>query len=594
MGGTRRETLAACGAALAFTLGGCGRAGPTPRTAFGGLAEEIGRAALADRPEAASRSGLSADALGLRFEALLDDRSQSAIDRRRSAALRWRAQLGGLGPKAVAMDEAVLHRALADHFALLAPGAAFGFGRFDLADGFSPYVLTPALTAALALPARFATPETPASIEAALERLEAVGPAIDAETRHANADAARGVVPPLGALDRLARGLAVLIAQGPALSPFLAGLRTAGAGIDARRLAQAEAVLGTRIVPALRRQNELVQSLRPRAATAAQAREAAAGPSFPPGGEEYYRAAFAFAVGARVTPEAAAADALARIQALDAGIDRQLALLGAGTTGAPAQRLAALAGAPTQRFAAPADALAALDAALAVMARLPGALGAPEGRAAVGAFAPEHRRALALGGLELDPSSLPPRFAIKPLAASAGALGLEGLAAMTGAEGVSHWRRLGPPRPFAEAWSAYALAAADAAGAFAGDAGASLGRLLAARADAAALEADVGLHAQGWTRARALARLGETLSPMAAEARVDAILAEPGAAAAADAGAPLLLGLRKRAEAALARGFDLQGFHRMLAGLAAISPAALAAGVDAWIATPARPDAQKR
>lgn len=100
------------------------------------------------------------------------------------------------------------------------------------------------------------------------------------------------------------------------------------------------------------------------------------------------------------------------------------------------------------------------------------------------------------------------------------------------------------------------------------------------------LVVDTGLHAKGWTREQAvdymLANSGMGRSD--AEAEVDRYIAIPGQALSYKIGALTIQRLRKEAEGALGRKFDIRAFHDQVLGSGALPMKVLEGKVRGWIA----------
>ncbi|MBB4612514.1 DUF885 domain-containing protein [Novosphingobium taihuense] len=100
------------------------------------------------------------------------------------------------------------------------------------------------------------------------------------------------------------------------------------------------------------------------------------------------------------------------------------------------------------------------------------------------------------------------------------------------------------------------------------------------------LVVDTGLHTKGWSREQAvdymLANSGMGRSD--AEAEVDRYVAVPGQALSYKIGALTIQRLRKEAEGALGRKFDIRRFHDQVLGSGALPMAVLEGKVRGWIA----------
>jgi len=97
---------------------------------------------------------------------------------------------------------------------------------------------------------------------------------------------------------------------------------------------------------------------------------------------------------------------------------------------------------------------------------------------------------------------------------------------------------------------------------------------------------DTGIHAQGWTRQRALDYLSDNTSLSAANVRaeVDRYISWPGQALAYKLGEMKISELRQRAEEELGDAFDIRSFHDALLGQGSLPLDLLETVVEAYIA----------
>jgi uncharacterized protein (DUF885 family) len=137
---------------------------------------------------------------------------------------------------------------------------------------------------------------------------------------------------------------------------------------------------------------------------------------------------------------------------------------------------------------------------------------------------------------------------------------------------------------YGEGWALYSERLADELGLYSGPLD-RLGMLSDQAARAARLVVDSGIHAQGWSRERAVAymRAHTAWAPGDIEAEVDRYIAWPGQATAYMLGMLEIRRLRERAEAELAQGFDLRRFHDRVLENGSITLPMLGESIEAWI-----------
>ncbi|MBX2803764.1 MAG: DUF885 domain-containing protein [Myxococcales bacterium] len=151
------------------------------------------------------------------------------------------------------------------------------------------------------------------------------------------------------------------------------------------------------------------------------------------------------------------------------------------------------------------------------------------------------------------------------------------------------FRRHGRVTAFVEGWALYTERLSDEMGLYTSDTD-RLGMLSFDAWRAARLVVDTGLHAKGWTREQAEAFMVEN-TPLARNNivnEVDRYITTPGQALAYKVGQLEILGLRRRAEAALADDFDISAFHDEILGSGPLPLPMLADRIDDWIAATAR------
>lgn len=149
---------------------------------------------------------------------------------------------------------------------------------------------------------------------------------------------------------------------------------------------------------------------------------------------------------------------------------------------------------------------------------------------------------------------------------------------------VPAFRRFLAPTAFVEGWALYVERLADEMGLYHGDLD-RMGMLSFDAWRASRLVVDTGIHAQGWTRAQAIAFMMEhtALARTNIENEVDRYIYWPGQALGYKTGQLALLRLRKKAESALGSRFDLRAFHDAVLGGGAVTLPVLDTRIASWI-----------
>jgi uncharacterized protein (DUF885 family) len=149
---------------------------------------------------------------------------------------------------------------------------------------------------------------------------------------------------------------------------------------------------------------------------------------------------------------------------------------------------------------------------------------------------------------------------------------------------LPRFRRFGGAPAFIEGWGLYAASLGEELGLYPQQ-DAKVGALLAELGCAAGTVIDTGLHAQNWSRARALEyrHAHVPLDDVSADNLVDRDLALPGEALSCLAGYLKLHSLRMRAQQTLGARFDAQAFHAEVLSNGALPLDLLDVEIHRWI-----------
>jgi len=161
------------------------------------------------------------------------------------------------------------------------------------------------------------------------------------------------------------------------------------------------------------------------------------------------------------------------------------------------------------------------------------------------------------------------------------------LAIATELTGLPRFRRFSLSNTaYVEGWGLYAERLAEEMGLYRNDME-RIGMLAADSIRACRLVVDTGLHALGWTRARAIefvaAHTPVSLEEVTVE--VDRYIGMPGQALAYKLGQREILRVRESARDRLGDRFDIRGFHDAVLGSGAVRLPILGDLVDAWVAS---------
>jgi uncharacterized protein (DUF885 family) len=532
-------------------------------------------------PETATNLGLDRGARAA-LSSKLSDRSEGAWrDERTEAVERWRVFRAFGGPDDLSEAGKVNYAVAAFRTETAATGASFDYGSTLGGGRMGPYVVNQLTGAYFTVPDFLDNQhrvEDRDGADAFLARLSAFGPAVEAETERVRADADNGVVPPDFIIELTTGQLTALAGQAPAdmamvrsLERKAAALGLSGYGDRAARLIETE------VKPALARQIEAFQTLRPRAVHDAGVTRRL------PDGEAFYAHALKHWTTTTLTADEIHAIGLEQVAEISASIDAILKTQGMseGTVGA---RIDALNKDPAQLYAETDEAKAQLIADLnrqvqALQPLLPRVFGRLPTAGVEVRRVPPAIEAGAPGGYYQGPpldGSRPgayyinlreaknwPRFSLPTLTYHEATPGHHLQVALQRENtGLPQYRRANGFSAYNEGWALYAEAvAADDLDVYADDPLGRVGFLMSYLSRAVRLVVDTGMHAKGWSREQAVDYMvASGAKPVgAANSEINRYASMPGQACAYKIGHTVIA--RLRAEEAAKPGFDLRAFH---------------------------------
>lgn len=437
--------------------------------------------------------------------------------------------------------------------------------------------------------------------EAYLARVAAFAKELDHESERLRAEYAIGVIPPDFVIDRTLAQMDGMLAQKPSDTVLVKsiGSRTSEQKIAGDWTARATTIVTKEVQPALKRQRDVLASVRAKATSQA-------GVWRLPKGEEYYKYSLRYATTTSMSAEEVHRMGLEQMAELTARVDQLLKGQGM-TQGTVGERLRALVTDP--RFIYPntdagkQELLAYLNEG---MTRIQGLLPQyfsriPKAKVEIRRVPPDieagatggYYQPPALDGsrpgayyINLRDTAETPRWALMTLTAHEASPGHHHQLALAQESTAVHpVRRLSSFSVYSEGWGLYAEQLADEMGIYENDPFGRIGYLQSYMFRAARLVVDSGLHHKRWTREQGIDymvnALGDQRSVVTTE--VERYCVWPGQATSYKVGQTKWLELRERARKQLGARFDIRGFHDMALAAGTVPLAVLENLVDEWI-----------
>jgi uncharacterized protein (DUF885 family) len=438
--------------------------------------------------------------------------------------------------------------------------------------------------------------------ETYLARLRAFAQVLDQESERVRHDAGLKIVPPDFLIDRTLEQMRQLRSAAPGESILTTSLvtRTAKLGLTGDYATQATRIVAQEVYPALDRQAGVLTQLRGQAVHAA-------GVGRLPEGEALYQVALRFATTTDMTPEEVHQLGVTQAAELNARMDTLLRKEGK-TSGTVRERVQALSKDPKYLYpdtdAGRQQILDYCNGLLkALQPHLPQYFNILPKAPVEIRRVPPYTEAGAPGGyynipaldgsrpgafyINLRDTGELPRWTLPTLVHHESAPGHHfQLALVLEMPALPLIRKAGGGfSANTEGWALYAEQLCDEMGLYDEDPLGRLGMLQAATFRAARCVVDTGLHAQGWTRERAIDYMVETTgdnrNSMTSE--VERYCTWPGQACSYKVGQTLWLKIRANARERLGAKFDIRAFHDAGLTAAPMPMSVLARVMDEWV-----------
>lgn len=575
----RRQMMFASAAAGFAATGGLpslalAREGEVAR--LNALFDEMMAVQLRQSPETATGLGLDNGDLAW-TKALLGDRSFAAIEAGAATTAQQLAALRAIDRRALKGMDAVNY----DTIAFVTSVRDEGNRKFTYAGGGSgaPYVLSQLTGGYMSIPDFLDTQhsiETRADADAYLARMEGFARLMDQETAIAKRDIADGVIPPDFIIDKTLVQMRAFAGTPTADAPLVKSLarRTQEKNIAGDWAGEASKIYEGSVLPALKRQIALMESIRPKA-------NHDAGVWRLKDGADYYALSLKNYTTSTLTPDEIHQLGLDMVKSIEAEADKLFKTIGM-TKGTVGERMRKLGQDIYPNTDAAKDQLIKdlNDKAAWIQKQLPAYFGqlpkapleirrvpkATEAGAPAGYY-----NSPSLDGkrpgiywINLRDTVEQPKFILSTLTAHEGVPGhhLQG-ALSNEAQGLPMIRKNVWFSGYGEGWALYAEELAVEMGVYKTDPRGHLGMLHDALFRAVRLVVDTGMHHKRWSREQAVKYMAETMGDEESGSitEIERYVVWPGQACSYMIGKIVWLRARAKAQKALGKRFDIRAFH---------------------------------
>ena len=610
---SRRIVLGA-GAASAAVLAGCASDGATsvssaadPVARMNDVLDRSVANSLRRSPERCTSLGLTEERAGYRFIDKVSDASKAAAREAREQTRGSLNELRGIDRETLPARERVTYDVVATAWANNLASSEFEVG----GGAGAPYVVTQLTGAYRSMP-NFLNEQHPLrtsdEAEGYVARINGFVGQLDAETAIIAEDAGAGVIPPdfvidkaIGQLTRFAEGGAnqnLLVQSLVRRLPEAEGIpESSRAGYVSR----AEAAVRDGVIPAIHRQIEALQRIRPRATHDA-------GIWRLPRGAEMYSAALVSRTTTTMSPDEIHNVGVELIAQLNGEMDAILRAEGL-TRGTIAERVQEISRRPDQLYpntdagreqiladlnAQTREIVATMPRAFNTLARAQLEIRRVPPFTEAGAPGGYYQRAALDGSrpgayfINLRDTSEWPKFTLPTLNYHEGVPGHHWQISIQQESGSIPFIRsamLGFSA-FSEGWGLYAEQLADELGVYQDNRLGRLGYLQSATFRASRLVCDTGLHAKRWTREQAIQSMMQATGDLetSVTTEIERYCVQPGQACAYMIGRQAINRIRQQTTATLGARFDLKAFHDTMLANGAVPLSVLDRVLADWAA----------
>ncbi len=610
---SRRAVLGA-GAAGAAVLSGCASGGTTSAVNAGDATAQLN--ATLDRvvgeilrrsPERCTSLGLTEERAGYKFIDKVSDPSKASARQYRAVLQHALSDLGAIDRSGLSAQDTVTLDVVSTSFRNSVDSSAFEVG----GGAGSPYVVTQLNGAYRSMP-NFLNEQHPLrtvdEADGYLARIEGFAGQLDAETAIIAEDASAGVIPPdfvidkaLLQLGRFAEGAPnsnVIVQSLVRRLPDASGIPE---GSRAGYISRAETAVRDSVLPAVQRQVEALQRVRPQAVHDA-------GIWRLPRGEEMYPVALRSRTTTDMTPDEIHNTGVELIAQFNSEMDAILRAEGL-TRGSVAERIQEISRRPDQLYPntdagreqiladlnqQTREIVAMMPRAFNTLARAQLEIKRVPAFTEAGAPGGYYQRAALDGSrpgayfINLRDTSEWPRFTLPTLNYHEGVPGHHWQISIQQESGAIPFIRsaLLGFSAFSEGWGLYAEQLADELGAYEGNRLGRLGYLQSATFRASRLVCDTGLHAKRWTREQAIRSMMEATGDQESSVttEIERYCVNPGQACAYMIGRQAINRIRQQATTTLGSRFDLKAFHDTMLANGAAPLSVLERVLADWVA----------